>query len=140
MQYWTLSWKQVRTATNTLKVNQSEKEVLVKNSEMAGYDFGARTVHWVSNQSFALRHLAIARPAKEGNYKNTVERQEKEFHRWTLILCFYGSDRSTIKRNLLHFEINKQPRCICTWTFIWRNFHLLMRTAFFVFCYYLEHR
>ena len=69
MQYWTLSWKQVRTATNTLKVNQSEKEVLVENSEMAGYDFGARTVHWVSNQSFALRHLAIARPAKEGNYK-----------------------------------------------------------------------
>ena len=30
---------------NTLKVNQSEKEVLVENSEMAGYDFGARTVH-----------------------------------------------------------------------------------------------
>lgn len=30
---------------NTLKVNQSEKELSVENSEIAGYDFGARTLH-----------------------------------------------------------------------------------------------
>ena len=45
MQYWTLSRKQVRTVMNTIKVNQSEKKILVENSEMAGYYFGARTVH-----------------------------------------------------------------------------------------------
>lgn len=78
---------------NTIKVNQSEKKILVENSEMAGYYFGARTVHWVSNQSFALRHLAIARSAKQGNYKNMVARQEKEFHRWTLIFFFMAAIR-----------------------------------------------
>ena len=125
---------------NTLKVNQSEKELSVENSEIAGYDFGARTLHWVSNQSFALRHLTIARSAKEGNCKKMVERQEKEFHRWTLIFRFYGSNTPANKEiysilrltnNLAEYEHERlfDGTFICWWG-----------TAFFIFCYYLEHR